>query len=312
MKLSIIIPLYNRPQEIDELLETLSRQTRKDFEVVVVEDGSSLSSAEVVARHAESLDIKYLTKKNGGPASARNYGAEHATGDFFVFLDSDCIVEPDYVAVVMSSPYLFWGGADKAAADFSPMQKAVNYSMTSFFTTGGIRGGRRGRLDKFFPRSFNMGVSRELFLRVGGFSDMRYGEDIDFSYKIVESGGEPHLLVGAEVCHKRRTDSRAFFRQVYASGTARIELNRRHPSTTKLVHTLPALFTLFSVAMVLMGVIFTLRIIAVLLIPAAVWFIDSSLRNGLRIGLLSVWTSFIQLYGYGCGYIARLFGSVLK
>ncbi len=312
MKISIIIPLYNRPQEIDELLETLTRQIHKEFEVVVVEDGSSVSAESVVAKYQNILNLKYLTKKNGGPASARNFGARHASGDFFVFLDSDCIVEEDYTSVVAANHWKFWGGADKAADDFSPMQKAVNYSMTSFFTTGGIRGSKSGRLDKFFPRSFNMGVTRELFDKVGGFSDMRYGEDIDFSYKIVESGCTPHLLSGAEVCHKRRTNSCAFFRQVFASGTARIELNRRHPSTTKLVHMLPAMYVLFSVVAILFSIIFSVWGLVVLLLPALVWFIDSSLRNGLHIGLLSIWTSYIQIYGYGCGYIFKSLQVLLR
>ncbi len=303
MNISVIIPLYNRPQETDELLDSLTRQSFKEFEVVVVEDGSTIPAGDIVARYAQRLNLKYLVKENGGPASARNFGAKYATGDFYIFLDSDCILPPGYMLVAVANRWRCWGGADMATESFSPLQKAVNYSMTSFFTTGGIRGNRKGGMDKFFPRSFNMGVTQELFDKVGGFSDMRYGEDIDFSYKVVESGCTPHLLEGAEVYHKRRTSMRGFFRQVHASGAARIRLNELHPATTKLVHLLPALFTIFSVVMIFHAALVSLWSLAILSIPALVWFTDSAIKNGPKIGALSILTSYIQIYGYGTGYI---------
>lgn len=304
--ISVIIPVYNRPAETREILESLSRQTLPGFEVVVIEDGSVVDSRTVVEEFRSRLNIRYLTKPNGGPGPARNFGAAHATGDFFVFLDSDCLVPPEYMQNVIRAVYEqgveVFGGPDSASPDFSPMQKAVSYSMTSFFTTGGIRGGKK-KLDRFFPRSFNMGISRAWFERVGGFSPMRFGEDIDISLRLIAEGALPVLLRDAVVCHKRRTSMRAFFRQVFYSGTARISLNIRHPHSMKAVHVLPALFTVGSVLLIT-AALWSWWCLLPLGMVALVWFIDAALRNrSIRVGWLSIWTSFVQLYGYGVGFL---------
>ncbi|MDR0509669.1 MAG: glycosyltransferase, partial [Rikenellaceae bacterium] len=246
-----IIPVYNRPQEAEEILASLARQSFRNFAVVVVEDGSSVDCRAVAEGFRDALNLAYLVKPNGGPASARNFGVREGCDrcdDFLVFLDSDCILPERYMETVrraVEGGTEFFGGADMASRDFSPMQRAVSYSMTSLFTTGGIRGGRRGG---FIPRSFNMGVTRRLFDAVGGFSDMRFGEDIDFSMKVLQTGAEAVLLDGAEVCHKRRTDMRSFFRQVFHSGIARINLSLRHPGSLKPLHILPAFFLAGSLA----------------------------------------------------------------
>lgn len=305
--ISLIIPVYNRPEEVEELLETLAGQTFKDFEVVIVEDGSTADSKAVVDRFADRLNISYRYQPNGGPASARNTGAKVAKGDFLVIMDSDCLVPPTYFETVRRhidrDGIKFYGGADSAAPDFSPMQKAVSYSMTSLFTTGGIRGNERS-LEKFSPRSFNLGIDRELYFRVGGFSDMRIGEDIDFSKKVMATGIRAVFLPDATVCHKRRTSMRLFFKQVFIFGVARVNLNIRHPESRKPVYYLPGLFTLGSLALIT----FAPAVSWWLLLPfpalMLLWFIDSAACNkSLRIGWLSIWTSFIQLYGYGTGFM---------
>ncbi|WP_276864516.1 glycosyltransferase family A protein, partial [Mediterranea massiliensis] len=187
MKYSFIIPVYNRPDEVDELLQSLTAQTFRDFEVLVVEDGSSVPCRDVAERYSDRLDLHYYTKPNSGPGQTRNYGAERSRGEYLIILDSDCILPPDYLAAVekelQTAPADAFGGPDRAHPSFSDIQKAINYSMTSFFTTGGIRGGKK-KMDKFYPRSFNMGVRREVYLALGGFSKMRFGEDIDFSIRI--------------------------------------------------------------------------------------------------------------------------------
>ena len=251
--ISLIIPVYNRPEEIEELLATLVLQTRRDFEVVIVEDGSTVDSGEVVERYRDRLDINYHVQANGGPAAARNTGARIARGDFLVIMDSDCLVPPEYFETVyrhLGEGGRFFGGPDSAAPDFSPMQKAVSYSMTSLFTTGGIRGSRKG-LESFSPRSFHLGIEKELFFSVGGFTDMRIGEDIDFSKKVIGTGVKAVFLPDAVVCHKRRTSMRLFFKQVFIFGVARINLNIRHPRSRKAVYYLPMLFTLGLVALVI-------------------------------------------------------------
>ena len=234
MKYSLIIPVFNRPDEVDELLGSLCGQTLQDFEVVVVEDGSSVPCRSVVERYADRLAVKYYTKPNSGPGQTRNYGAERSQGEYLIVLDSDCVLPEGYLQAVddelRAQPCDAFGGPDRAHESFTPVQKAINYSMTSFFTTGGIRGGRK-KLDKFYPRSFNMGLRADLYRRLGGFSAMRFGEDIDLSIRIFESGALCRLFPEAWVWHKRRTDWRKFFRQVFNSGIARINLMKRHPGS---------------------------------------------------------------------------------
>ena len=289
--------------------------------ILIVEDGSSQTCEDVVracSQACPSLRLRYLTKTNSGPGLSRNAGAEQAEGDFFVFLDSDCVVPPGYVEAVKEGVERTgcdaFGGPDRAGEDFDAMQKAVSYSMTSFFTTGGIRGGGE-KMEKFHPRSFNMGVSRKAFQAVGGFRGMRYGEDIDFSIRLIRAGFRTVLLKDAWVCHKRRTAMKAFFRQVWHSGAVRIELERRHPRSLKPVHTLPALFTLGSI-LLLAGFGFfllagyfqaALFCFAPLAFYALLIFVDSLFRNGGKVALLSVKTSFVQLWGYGCGFISAFF-----
>ena len=323
MKYSLIIPVFNRPDEVDELLQSLTAQTFGDFEVVVVEDGSSVACDHVVERYAALLDVHYYAKANSGPGQTRNYGAERAAGEYLIVLDSDCVLPPGFMQAVedelTASPCEAWGGPDRAHDSFTDVQKAISYSMTSFFTTGGIRGGKK-KLDKFYPRSFNMGIRAELYRRLGGFSAMRFGEDIDFSIRIYGSGARCRLFPEAWVWHKRRTDLRKFWRQVYNSGIARINLHKRHPGSLKAVHLLPAVFTLGVAACATAAVAclamhwlcdgdtpwLTMAVAA--LLPPAVYSLlllaDSTVRNkSLRVGLTSVPAAFVQLTGYGCGFL---------
>lgn len=325
MKYSIIIPVFNRPDEVDELLQSLCDQTIKDFEVLVIEDGSQHDCRAVTEKYADKQRVRYFIKPNSGPGQSRNYGADRAEGDYLIILDSDVVLPAGYLEAVdrrLEHDVAAFGGPDAAHPSFTPIQKAISYSMTSFFTTGGIRGGKKSKLDKFYPRSFNMGIRRDIYLKLGGFSKMRFGEDIDFSYRIVEAGYKPHLFPDAWVWHKRRTDFRKFFRQVYNSGIARINLAKRHPGTLKLVHLLPAAFTVGVITLILLftcGLMLssfgssTLRmqghlLCRLALLPLTVYalviFIDSSIRNrNLYVGLLSVPATFVQLTGYGLGFI---------
>ncbi len=336
MRYSVIVPVFNRPDELDELLQSLCEQTVCDFEVIIVEDGSEKTSKDVCDKFANILDLHYYYKENSGPGQSRNYGAERSKGDYLIVLDSDVVLPKDFLnevdAELQQRDADAWGGPDTAHPSFTPVQKAISYSMTSFFTTGGIRGGKT-KLDKFFPRSFNMGIRREVYLKLGGFSKMRFGEDIDFSYRIVEAGYQTRLFPKAWVWHKRRTDFRKFFRQVYNSGIARINLEKRHPGTMKLVHLLPMVFTvgvlllsmssliflLFSLIgaitskqpgcnmspiLVSFGLIAALVTISPLLFYSLLIFVDSSVRHhSLKVGALSVPAAFTQLMGYGLGFI---------
>ena len=346
MKYSIIVPVFNRPDEVDELLESLCHQEEKDFEVIIVEDGSKKPCKDVCDKYADILDLSYYYKENSGPGQSRNYGAERAKGEWLIVLDSDVVLPNDYLKAVetelsnhnsqfstLNSQLAAWGGPDASHPSFTPIQKAISYSMTSFFTTGGIRGGKGKKLDKFFPRSYNMGIRHEVYQELGGFTKMRFGEDIDFSYRIIEAGYKTALIPDAWVWHKRRTDFRKFFRQVYNSGIARINLEKRHPGTLKLVHMLPTVFTLGVIGCLLLfalgaelyiegewldangmrphdnmhqgvGFVFCTLAMLPLLFYSTVIFIDSSIRNrNPWVGLLSIPAAFVQLMGYGFGFI---------
>ena len=304
--LSLIIPVYNRPNEVEELLDSLTRQSETNFEVVIVEDGSKETCQHVVEAFKDKLDVSYSYIPNGGPGNARNYGAKQSKGDYLIVLDSDCILPPDYIKSVnkelKETGADAFGGPDKASDSFTDVQKAINYSMTSFFTTGGIRGGKK-KMDKFYPRSFNMGVRQEVYQALGGFSRMRFGEDIDFSIRIFKGGYTCRLFPGAWVYHKRRTDFRKFFKQVHNSGIARINLYKKYPESLKLVHLLPAAFTL-GVAIFLLGTPFCPYSLLPITLYALLVCMGSTIRNrSLSIGLYSVAASFIQLIGYGTGFL---------
>ncbi|KAA6351334.1 putative mycofactocin biosynthesis glycosyltransferase MftF [termite gut metagenome] len=234
---SVIIPVFNRPNEIDELLQSLVQQSGSNFEIIVVEDGSTIPCKEITDKYATQLDINYYAKSNSGPGRSRNYGAEKSKGDYFIFLDSDCILPKNYIHSIEQelqvSPTIAFGGPDRAHKSFTTIQKAINYSMTSFFTTGGIRGGKK-KMDTFYPRSFNMGIRREAYRFLGGFSDMRFGEDIDFSIRVLKNGYSCRFFPEAWVYHKRRTDLKKFFKQVHNSGIARINLYQKYPESLKL------------------------------------------------------------------------------
>jgi GT2 family glycosyltransferase len=298
--------VYNRPDEVDELLQSLAGQTLKDFEVLVVEDGSSVPCREVAERYAPLLDVHYYAKPNSGPGQTRNYAAAMAAGDYLIVLDSDCILPEGYLQAVDDelrlSPADAFGGPDRAHDSFTPVQKAINYAMTSFFTTGGIRGGKK-KMDKFYPRSFNMGIRREVYLALGGFSKMRFGEDIDFSIRIFKGGYRCRLFPEAWVWHKRRTDLKKFFKQVHNSGIARINLFKKYPESLKLVHMLPAVFTL-GVAGCLLATLLWGHGYELLLLFALIIFVDASLANrSARIGAIAVVASYVQLIGYGTGFL---------
>jgi glycosyltransferase involved in cell wall biosynthesis len=304
---SIIVPVYNRPGEIDELLKSLEFQIYKNFEVIIIEDGSSIPCKSVIEKHLLSFPVKYFYKTNAGPGLARNYGSVQSQGDYLIFLDSDCIVPESYLMEIekeINSCFVdAFGGPDKAGDSFTLIQKAINYSMTSFFTTGGIRGGKK-RLDKFYPRSFNLGVNKKTFEAIGGFSNMRFGEDIDFSIRIFRNGYTCRLFPEAWVYHKRRTDLKKFFKQVYNSGIARITLFKKYPESLKLVHILPALFTIVFCAAPLLLVLTDWYILCIYLFYFLLIFTDSLLKTkSLSIGLLSLVTTFVQLFAYGSGFI---------
>lgn len=314
-RFSIIVPVYNRPDEVDELLESLTRQTDKGFEVLIIEDGSSVPCEEVCRKYADRLDLHYYFKPNSGRSETRNYGIERASGDWFIIYDSDIIVPPQYIATVRKelekNPVDCYGGPDAADNSFSDVQKAINYSMTSFMTTGGVRGGTKNK-KKFSPRSFNMGISRRCFEKVGGYKNM-IGEDIDLSIRIQQAGFETTLIPEAYVYHKRRVDLHKFFRQVNTFGRGRVLLSEIHPGSLKLVYMLPALFVIGHLALLLAAMVlafFDWRWALIALSPIAVYilgiFCESLIKNrSLKIAFLSIATAYIQTFGYGLGFLSE-------
>ena len=312
---SIIVPVYNRVDEVRDLTESLLAQTNRDFELIVVEDGSTTPCGDVVAAAAaRGLDAKYFFKAHEGRSSARNYGMERASGRMFVFFDSDCVIPPDYFATLAAAfadgmPDCY-GGPDAAHESFSDTQKAINYTMTSFLTTGGIRGGKV-RLEKFTPRTFNMGFTREVYERVGGFREM-FSEDIDMSTRIRRAGFSIELVRAAYVWHKRRIDLRKFYRQVYVFGMSRITLRLLYPGSLKAVHTLPALAVAWLAVLVLLGIFVS----PLCFLPIAVYFaaiFAGALMStkSVKIAAIAVPAAAIQLSGYGVGFIKAWFTKIV-
>ncbi len=315
LNFSIIIAVYQRADELSELLSSLTKQTDKSFEVLVIDDGSPAPLKELAESFSGQLNISYFFKENSGPGQSRNYGMKKANGNYFIFLDSDTIVPKEYISVVrkrLTGHFTdAYGGPDMASEDFNYLQKAISFSMTSFLTTGGIRGGSE-KIGKFQPRSFNMGISRKAFEATGGFGNLRIGEDPDLSMTLWEKGFDTRLFPEAMVYHKRRTSLKKFAKQVYQFGVARPILNQRHPKYKKITFWFPTVFSL--------GLVFALICIALyfsgcnkilLLIPAFGYlvyffliFIFSVMENQkLKVGFLTIVTTFIQFISYGFGFI---------
>ncbi len=318
-KYSIIIPVYNRPDELDELLDSLTDQTYTRFEVIVVEDGSEVPSDHVVEKYIHELEISYCIKKNEGQGFARNYGYERAKGDYYIVFDSDCIIPPNYLEEVNKyldlHPLDAFGGPDRAHPSFTPIQQAISYSMTSLFTTGGTRGHVK-RIGSFHPRSFNMGISPAVYKKTGGYILPFKGEDIEFSIRIIKNGFQTGLIPEAFVYHKRRTSWLRFFKQLHFFGTARINISRHYPDQLKPVHFFPLLFTLGLPAMVISlpfsrmisGTIFSFYLIFALIL-----FIDSFLKQkNIKIAFMSIWAGYIQLLAYGTGFFQEGLKKILK
>ncbi len=308
MFFSIIIPVFNRPNEIFELLESLCLQDfQHRFEVVIVEDGSTNNCKVVVDNFKNRLDISYYFKPNSGPGDSRNYGMKIAKGNYFIIFDSDCIVPPNYLTEVekelINNFVDCYGGSDAALKSFSTIQKAINFSMTSFLTTGGIRGGSE-KLIKFQPRSFNMGISKIAFEKSNGFGNIHPGEDPDLSIRLWNLGFQTRLFLKAFVYHKRRIDWVKFYTQVNKFGKVRPILNKWYPDHAKITFFIPTVFMLgltLSFVLALLNVTFFLWIYGVyfMLILA----VSSSQNKSLKIGFFSVLATFIQFYGYGNGFL---------
>jgi glycosyltransferase involved in cell wall biosynthesis len=307
---SIIVPVFNRPDEIQDLLDCLVKQTYQNFEVLIIESGSDIKSDEVVKTFENQLNISYYFKGNDGQGFSRNYGFARAKGDYFIVLDSDVLLDPDFVEQIHKSlthHYLdCYGGPDKAHDSFTPVQKAINYTLTSFFTTGGIRG-NKNHVGKFYPRSFNMGFSRKVYEATNGFKIPFFGEDIELSARIMALGFKVGLIPEAHVYHKRKTTFAAFYKQMNFFGRARINIYKMFPDSLKLTHFVPALFTLYTIWLAI-SLILAPGASVIGFVPYCCYilliFIDSSAQNNsTQIGFLTVKALFTQMFGYGLGFI---------
>ena len=303
---SVIVPVYNRRDEVRDLLESLACQSLRNFEAIIVEDGSSDPCKDIVESFAGRVDVQYHYKDNEGRSIARNYGIERAKGEYFIFFDSDCVIPADYFKTLtarLEEHYVpCFGGPDAAHDSFTDVQKAINFSMTAFLTTGGIRGGKV-QMEKFGPRSFNMGYSRQVWEKVGGFREM-FSEDIDMSTRIRKGGFEISLIRDAFVYHKRRVDLKKFSRQTYVFGMSRITLKLLYPDSLKLVHCLPAVFVLGVATLVLLSLLWQWwAILPLALYVVMLWISALISTKNLKIASLAIITSFVQLGSYGIGFI---------
>lgn len=312
LSFSFIIPVYNRPQEVRELFESMQAQEdAPPFEVVLVEDGSPVDAAGVVEEFSKNLSITYLVKENSGPGPSRNYGMQRAMGNYFIILDSDCMLPPGYLRAVttaLKERYVdCFGGPDRAHGTFSTVQKAINYAMTSFLTTGGIRGGTKG-IGGYEPRSFNMGLSRKAFTVSGGFGNIHPGEDPDLSIRLKAMGFETRLIPDAYVYHKRRIDFRAFYRQVRKFGMVRPILNKWHPASRRIAYWLPSLFLLGILPAAMLPLFASPPYGWIPLGLYGIYFLgllaDAAFGNrSFRVGCLAVLAVMIQFAAYGFGFL---------
>lgn len=310
--ISIIIAIYNRRDELFELLNSLSRQSDKDFEIIVVDDGSKIDLSHIIQLFENQLNISFYQKSNSGPGLTRNYGAKRAKNDWLVFVDSDVIVENDYIESIKkdleTTSCDAFGGADKAHKGFNIMQKAISYSMTSVFTTGGIRGSKKA-VSKFQPRSFNMGVNKEVFLEVGGFSEMRIGEDPDLSMTLWENGYTTAFFDNIGVYHKRRTDLGKFSKQVYQFGCARPILNQRHPKYVKPTFWFPTLFLLGYVMGLFHYFVWGYGLLLALygIYTFVVFFHALFVTKNVNIAAMAIIATYVQMFSYGYGFLKSWF-----
>jgi glycosyltransferase involved in cell wall biosynthesis len=319
MFFSIIIPLYNRPQEIKELLETLTLQTYKQFEILVIEDGSVNDAAEIVRSFEGKLDVKYFVKENAGQGFARNYAFERAKGEYFIIFDSDCLIPENYLEIVNNSLTTDWldayGGPDAAHESFTYTQKAISYAMTSPFTTGGIRGNKKAIGGQFHPRSFNMGISRQVWGKTGGFIITRLAEDLEYSIRIHSLGFKIGLIPQAKVYHKRRANFLQFFKQLHFFGRARINVYKFFPEQLKLVHFFPSSFTLYLLFTAVSNIFswpISLFCNIILVIFILLIFFHSLVKNkSAKIAFLSIIASLIQLTAYGVGFMQDFWKRVI-
>lgn len=309
---SIIIPVFNRPDEVKELLESLKNQDfNKEYEVVIVEDGSSIPCKDIVENYTNNLNIKYFFKENSGPGDSRNYGMQKASGDYFLIFDSDCIIPKSYLKNVdtflNTNFFHCFGGPDAAHESFSDIQKAINFSMTSVLTTGGLRG-KSEKVIKFQPRSFNMGISREAFENTGGFGSIHPGEDPELIFKLWKLGYETTLIKDAFVYHKRRIDWEKFYTQVNKFGKVRPILNHWYPEYKKITFWFPTLFIIgldVSIILLLFKVTFPFYMY---IFYFTVLFLSSLIQTrSLKIAFYALFATCIQFYGYGIGFLISQF-----
>lgn len=308
IQFSFIIPVYNRPHQIKELLESFKAlKYSSAYEIVIVEDGSTICSSEIVASYQDVLDISYYQKPNSGPGDSRNFGMSLAKGNYYIILDSDVLLPPDYlehVSAFLKHSYVdCFGGADAAHHSFTNLQKAINYTMTSFLTTGGIRGSKKA-VQHFEPRSFNMGISKKAFEATFGFAKIHPGEDPDLSHRITKAGFETAFVPNIAVFHKRRVSWSSFMLQVKKFGLVRPILNKWHPQGAKITFWLPTLFICLSVVSMLLGIFYCWLFLLPLVSYASFIFADASLKTkNTGIGFMAVLAMFIQFFGYGYGFL---------
>lgn len=306
-KYSVIVPVYNRPKELEELLDSLSKQSYTNFEVIIIEDGSSEPAESVVQAYSDRLELHYFFKENSGPGDSRNVGMEKAKGAYLLFFDSDCLIPPQYFDAVekhlAERPLDAFGGPDSADPSFSNVQKAINFAMTSGLTTGGVRG-KENALDNYQPRSFNMGISRAVYEKVGGYGDIHPGEDPDLSYRIREAGFSVGLIPGAFVYHKRRIDFKKFAKQVYKFGVVRPILIKWYPQYFKPTYFLPSIFLLGTIGLLVLGIFYSTLFLLPLGILALILFSSALFNTGhIGIAIMAVFASFLQLFSYGYGFL---------
>lgn len=325
-KFALISPTFKRPDEVTEFLDSLRKldYPKDKFEIILGDGTPGDELRPLIYPYQKDLPLKIYYEEFLPVSNARNRAAELSTAQFFIFLDSDCIIPEGYLKAVEffldAHPQInLFGGPDAASEDFTDLQKAISFSMTSFLTTGGIRGGSSS-VTTYHPRGFNMGISAELFNKVGGYDEnFVCGEDVELSMRLIKAGAKSAFIEEAHVFHKRRTSIKQFRRQVFRFGAARPLLAKAHPGNLKITHLFPLAFTVYRhVSAILFLLVFYFNL-SVLSLPFAMYvlymvavFFSALKKEGLSVALLAVQTTNTMNAGYGIGFLRNYLEVYLK
>ncbi len=325
MIVSIIIPAYNASATIERTLKALSVQDfTQDYEVIVVNDGSTDRTADVIRAFPH---VKLITQENAGPASARNTGAKYAKGGLLCFTDADCVPHPDWIALLEKdfhrSDIAVVCGSYGIANPESPLSQGIHEEIMF----------RHHVLMPDFPKvfgSYNFCIKKDVFDSLGGF-DTRYrsasGEDNDLSYRLIAAGHKIFFERKALVDHYHTTSVVKYLKEQYRHGHWRMTMYADHPQMLggdsytfwKDVLEVPwSLMCVLGCGMIALGMVSTFAVIYFLILPFwifEIYFAHRMMKNyfeSLLYGNVMFFRAFARSFGLSTGILYILWTKIKK